>query len=202
MASKSGQIVEPTKSVKTSGSTKTSGSAKVSAEDCFAFDIGDGELSNMKSGTCPSNTLKNNEWARRTFETWRSERNKRFPEDKCPDNVFENKDTACEWLCKFVTEVRKSNGSEYTPRSIYLLLAGLQRSIRRSDLKEEINIFSDHEFKPLKKVCDSVFKKLHSKGVGATTKSAALLSSEEEKKLWDTGVLSLATPTFLFTGRS
>ena len=75
-------------------------------------------------------------------------------------------------------------------------MAELQRSIRRSDLKKEINIYSDHEFKPLKKVCDSVFKKLHSKGIGATTKSAAVLNSEE-KKLWDTGVLSLATPTGL-----
>ena len=149
---------------------KKTGSVKVSAEDRFVFDINDEELSNMKDGTCPSNTLKNNEWARRTFETWRTERNKRFPEDKCPDIVFENKDTACEWLCKFVTEVRKSDGSEYTPRSIYLLLAGLQRSIRKTHPKEEINIFSDHEFKSLKKVCDSVFKKLHSKGIGATTK--------------------------------
>ena len=36
MASKSGEIVEPTKSV------KTSGSVKVSAEDRFTFDIDDG----------------------------------------------------------------------------------------------------------------------------------------------------------------
>ena len=91
----------------------------------------------------------------------------------------------------------KSNGSEYTLRSIYLLLAGLQRSIRRSHPKEEINIFSDHEFKSLKKVCDSVFKKLHPKGIGATTKSAAVLTPEAEKKLWDAGVLSLTTPVGL-----
>ena len=127
----------------------------------------------MKDGTCPSNMLKNNEWTRWTFEMWQTERNKRFPEDECPDIVFENKDTACKWLCKFVTEVRKSDGSEYTPQSIYLLLAGLQRSLGRRP-KEEINIFSDHEFKSLKKMCDSAFRKLHSKGIGATTKSAAL----------------------------
>ena len=63
------------------------------------FDIADKELSNMKDEICPSNMLKNNEWARRIFETWqtwRTERNKQFPEDKCPDIVFENKDTACE----------------------------------------------------------------------------------------------------------
>ena len=93
--------------------------------------------------------------------------------------MFENKDTACEWLCKFVSEVCKSDGSEYTPQSIYLLLAGLQKSIR-SHPKEEINVFSDHEFKLLKKVCDVVFKKLDSKGIGATTKSPAVLSPEED----------------------
>ena len=57
------------------------------------FDIADKELSNMKDEMC---MLKNNEWARRTFETWQTERNKQFPEDKFPDIVFENKDTACE----------------------------------------------------------------------------------------------------------
>lgn len=201
MSSKSGNLVQPK-------CVKKTGSVKLSADDRFVFDIDDEELSKMKEGTCPSNTLKNNEWAMRTFETWRSQRNKRFLEDKCPDNVFENKDTACEWLCKFVSEVRKSDGNEYTPRSIYLLLAGLQRSIRRSHPKEEINIFSNHEFKPLKKVCDAVFKKLHSKGIGATIKSAAVLSPEEEKKLWEMGVLSLATPigllraVFFYNGKN
>ena len=96
-----------------------------------------------------------------------------------------------------MTEVSKSNDSENTLRSIYLLLAGLQRSIRRSQPKEEINIFSDHEFKSLEKVCDSVFKKLHPKGIGATTKSAAVLTPEAEKKLWDASVLSLTTPVGL-----
>ena len=33
--------------------------------------------------------------------------------------------------------------------------------------------------------------------IGATTKSAAVLSPKEEKKLWDTGVHSLATPVGL-----
>ena len=93
--------------------------------------------------------------------------------------MFDSKVTACKWLCKFVAEVRKSDASEYTPRSIYLLLAGLPRSIR-SHQKEEINVFSDHEFK-LKKVCDAVFKRLHSKGIGSTMKSAAVLGPEEEK---------------------
>ena len=45
-------------------------------------------------------------------------------------------------------------------------------------------------------MCDLVFKKVHSKGIGATIKSAAVLSPEE-KKLWDACVLSLTTPVGL-----
>ena len=49
---------------------KNTGSVKCSTEDRFVFDFDDEELSKMKEGTCPSNTLKNNEWVMCTFETW------------------------------------------------------------------------------------------------------------------------------------
>ena len=58
----------------------------------------------------------------------------------------------------------------------------------------QFNLFSDQEFKLLKNLCDSVFKKLHSKGIGASLKTTAVLSSDDEKKLWDTNVLNLETP--------
>ena len=33
------------------------------------------------------------------------------------------------WLCRFVTEVRKKDGTPYPPWSIHLILAGLQRIV-------------------------------------------------------------------------
>ena len=50
----------------------------------------------------------------------------------------------------------------------------------------QVNVFADHEFTPLKNLCDSVFKMLHSKGIGASLKTAAVLFADDEKKLWDT----------------
>ena len=50
-----------------------------------------------------------------------------------------NKTELCEWLCKFVSNTRKGDGKEYTPRSIYLLLAGLQRHIRKLNPTTDIN---------------------------------------------------------------
>ena len=94
-----------------------------------------------------------------------------------------------------MSETRKSDGTEYTPRSLYLLLAGLQRHLRKLYPDKEVNLFSeDPAFKPLRNTCDSIFKRLHSKGIGAETKAVPAFTAENEAKLWETEVLSMDTP--------
>ena len=143
---------------------------KENISDQFSFDTTLDELEKLMEGACPVNTAKNNEWVYNNFESWRTARNKRFPKMQCPDDVFSSKEVACEWLCKYITETRKGDGSEYTPRSLYLLLAGIQRYVRKLYPKMEFNLFSDHEFKSIKNLCDSLFRKLHSKGIGTSLK--------------------------------
>ena len=70
----------------------------------------------------------------------------------------------------------------------------MQWYVRKIYLKMQFNLSADHKFTPLKDLCDSVFKKLHSKGIGASLKATAVLSADDEKKLWDTNVMSLKTP--------
>ena len=94
-------------------------------EERFSFNIEDDDLEAFKKGECPANTTKSTEWAMKNFESWRIARNAKF-EDQCPERWFEDKENLCGWLCRFVAETRKADGGEYTPRSIYLLLAGLQ----------------------------------------------------------------------------
>lgn len=53
--------------------------------DRFLFDVTTEELENFMEGECPKNMTKSNEWAVWNFEAWRDARNKRFPEDMCPD---------------------------------------------------------------------------------------------------------------------
>ena len=96
-------------------------------DDRFSFDVTIEELDAFKEGDCPNNTVKNTEWAVRTFESWRTARNKSHPLDLCPQDLFKTKDhqEICDWLCKLVVETRKGDGTEYTPRSLYLLLSAL-----------------------------------------------------------------------------
>ena len=145
-------------------------------------------------GECPANTAKNTDWTYNNFESWCTARNQQFPEALCPDDVFSSKEVTCEWLCKYITETRKADDSEYTLHSLYLLLSGIQRYVCKVYPKMWFNLFSDHEFKPLKNLCDSVFKKLQSKGIWGILENTAVLPSDGEKKWWDSNVLNLETP--------
>ena len=120
--------------------------------DRFLFEIDADILSKYREGSCLCSTEKNTEWALKNFEAWRTTRNEKYPEEQCWSSVFStaNKTKLCEWLCKFVSETRKADGKEYTPRSIYFLLAGLQRHVRKLNPTTDINIFQDIPFKPLK----------------------------------------------------
>ena len=162
-------------------------------EERFSFNIEEDDLEAFKKGECPANTIKIMEWAMKNFESWRIARNSKF-KDQCPERWFEDTENLCGWLCRFVAKTRKADGGEYTPRSIYLLLAGLQRKVRQANPKESFNVFTDARFKELRNVCDSVFKRLHQKGVGSETKSTPVLTQLEEDKLWESGVLNLNAP--------
>ena len=165
-------------------------------DDRFDFNITSDDLSKFMEGNTPANTEKSTSWAIRNFEEWQRARNVKFPNDTCPEDIFVQPDKSkiCEWLCKFISETRKSDGEEYTPRSLYLILAGIQRHIRKLRPLDTINIFEDVQFKALKNVCDSIFKRLHRKGIGIETKETAVLSRDDEDTLWDKGVLDLDTP--------
>ena len=57
---------------------------------------------------------------------------------------------------------------------------------------ESINLFQDVHYRPLKNVCDSIFKRLHQKGIGTETKQTPVLLPDDDI-LWEK-VLDLNTP--------
>ena len=153
---------------------------KENIDDHFPFDTTIDELEKLMEGECLANTAKNTDWVYKNFKSWRITRNKRFPKARCPDDVFSSKEVAWQWLCKYITETRKADGSEYTPLSLYLLLSGIQQYVCKVYSKMQINLFVDHEFTPLKNLCDSVFRKLHSKGIGASLKTTAVYTNKQQ----------------------
>ena len=93
-----------------------------------------------QKGFVPENTKKATEWSVRVFHTWQVARNSTVTNDQCPDDVLTEDSWAfSKWICYFCTEVHKTNGEPYTPRTILQILAGLLRYMREQK-KHAINI--------------------------------------------------------------
>ena len=98
---------------------------------------------------------------------------------------------------QMVVQVRlaseKKDGMHYPPRTLQHYLLEIQRHICLQK-QSNINLMNNPEFLPLRKLVDSLYRKLHSAGIGASVKKTIALSDDNEEKLWTNGVLNPDTP--------
>ena len=95
-------------------------------------------LEEAKKPIIPKNTEKATAWAFRLFNQWLVEHND-VAETKCPPDMLLTKDpdVLAHWLCVFISEIRKTDGGEYTPRSL---------SQTRGDVEENQTILKGMNF--------------------------------------------------------
>ena len=115
--------------------------------------------------------------------------------ETCPSEILLTNDLPelDRWLCRYLTETRRTDGTEYPPKTLYLLLVGLQRYIN-SEKQTQIKLLQNNEFRALQNLCNSLFNQLHAKGVGAGVKKTQPLTAHDEAQLWEKGVLRTDTP--------
>ena len=77
------------------------------------------QVEDLKKPVVPKNTQQSTQWAVWCFEMWPKQRNERSPHDQCPEDILLSDDLGklSDWLCVCICEMRKEDGSEYTPRS-------------------------------------------------------------------------------------
>ena len=154
-------------------------------------------LESYQKAFVPKNTEVNTSWAKRNFQEWSRAYNERHPESPCPDDLLltDNAEDLSFWLQKYVLETRKRNGEQYPPKTIYLLLCGLNRYMREKK-SDSLNIFDydNPSFKQLRTTCDSLFRELREEGVGNSSKSTEPITKEDEEILWSSGQLDPSTP--------
>ena len=100
----------------------------------------------------------------------------------------------------FCKEARRKDGEPYTPRSITQLLPGIQRHI--CETKQcGITVLDgkNPDFLPLHRPLDTLFRELHAQEVGASRRQSAVLSQEDEERLWASGVVGVEKPESLNT---
>ena len=150
----------------------------------------------------PENTAKSTKWALTNFTDWSRCRRERFSDtsEHVPDGLLSSGDSSelCKWLSLFTAETRKKDGSKYPPKSIYILLTGLLRHMR--SLNASCPNFLDTEnkdFTPLHDCMDNVFRRLRTEGVGSSSKSAEVFTEDDQRNLWEKGVLGRENPKSL-----
>ena len=131
----------------------------------------------------------------RLFQSWGQARNLRFLGNKVPADflLMDNHALLAKWLCCFRMEARKIDGESYPPNTLLHYFMGIQRHIQKQK-ENQINLMTDKEFIVLRNLLDSLYRRLHSQGVGCNAKPTDALTREDEGKLWDSGVLNQNTP--------
>ena len=91
-------------------------------------------LDTYQRGHVPKNTEVNTQWAVRNFNEWQAD--SRHPDQPCPEDILlsdSSKDLSY-WLQKYVLGTRKKSGEKYPPKTVYLLLCGLNRYMKGKKL--------------------------------------------------------------------
>ena len=99
------------------------------------------------------------------------------------------------WLARFIAEVRRSDGKPYPPKSIHQLICGVLRHMRSVDPAcPNVLDRKDPRFRDFHGACEVIFFQLHQRGIGTDVKHTAVISNEEEDKLWSSGALNVTDP--------
>ena len=86
------------------------------------------EIETAQQNRVPDKTKQDTKYCMKLWNKWRRQRERERLETKCQMTTSE----LTHWLSRFVVEVRKMDGTEYPPNSLYHICAGIQRSLRDS----------------------------------------------------------------------
>ena len=137
----------------------------------------------------PKKYRKNTQWALSTFLSWHDKRNQCFreePEKQVPLDILGSNDPVaiCKWFTFFVAEVRKKDGTEYPPKTLYLLLTGILRHMRsRNDVCPNFLDTQAPSFASFHNALDNVLRDLRVRGIGAESQQTETFSKDDEEKL-------------------
>ncbi|XP_055956187.1 zinc finger MYM-type protein 2-like [Patella vulgata] len=161
----------------------------------FQTPVSQVEIDTLIHSQTNANTRKNTKWSLNIFNEWRKCRS------KGDNDIPELQDMTAEeldyWLQRFLVELRKMNGDEYSPKSVYYIICRLMRHLKDHNIYINILEEADKRFVLTRKVLDAKMKELVSKGVGCKPKTADPVSNEDEDKLWNSGVFGFTNSTSL-----
>ena len=131
------------------------------------------------------------------YNDWRDYRNSSdvLASVECDIEDLENVtlESLCKAVCKFITEVKKVDGSDFPARTLYDIVICLQLFLE-SNYGVTWKLISDGIFSELKFTLDNVMKSRHEAGIGNKVKKADVVNLSDEEILWSMGLLGTSNP--------
>ena len=98
----------------------------------FAKPFSEEEIQNLRKRAIPANTQKSTSFAVNEWKEWSARRRKMNPSDWPAHLLIMNDWELDRWLSRFVLEIGRRDGKEYSPNTLYQIC--ILRYIRRSNL--------------------------------------------------------------------
>ena len=138
-------------------------------------------------------------WVVKMYTDWRNFKNcqKDLHDISCnlEDVKTITEDSLVFALCRFLTEVKKLDGSDFPGRTLYDILICVQFQLETQGIYWKL--LNDERFAEVRYTLDNIMKLRTSQGVGITVKRAQVLTNFDEQLLWNLGLLGELNPTVL-----
>ena len=148
-------------------------------------------LSELSHKNFAPETLKKVRWVHKMYREWRAHRHGmglEFISCDLEDRSTISTSSLSFALCRFITEVKKTDGSNFPGKTLYDILVCVQFHLEC--LGFAFRLISDTQpFHDLKYTLDNMMKQRVANGIGVTLKQAEVLSPTDEDYLWSLGFL-------------
>ena len=135
------------------------------------------------------------------YDDWRSYRNGSEDLENIPCDIFDDKtitrDSLIFALTRFITEVKKLDGTDFPGKTLYEILLSIQFHLETRGYAWKL--LNEECFKDIKYTLDNVMKWRTEQGLGSKVKKAEVLDTNHEEYLWSVGLLGETNPDQLLT---
>ncbi|KXJ11184.1 hypothetical protein AC249_AIPGENE11740 [Exaiptasia diaphana] len=152
--------------------------------------------------TIPSNTRNTTKWSVKIFNQWQHSRANKCAKNegfgfKC--NIDDVQDLNVDltemtpstlnfWLTKFIGEVANKSGGRYPPKSLYVIVSGINRHLQNVNAENSVNFLNknDRRFCTFRKALDAEMREATKLGVTQATQKEPRenITEEEEALFW------------------
>ena len=153
------------------------------------------DLNELMHKNFASETMKKIQWATKRHHEWREYHHSlglEYIDCNLDDRATITATSLDFALCRFITEVKKVDGSDFPGKTLYDIIICLQFHLEC--LGFSFRLINDAIFRDIKFTVDNTMKQRVSKGIGLSVRQAQVLSITDEDYLWSMGYLGTSNP--------